>query len=57
MSREFFPFSISLWIVVKLAADEVLRIEDGFYGIHHNLVLRGVTDETLGIGGKGKRGR
>lgn len=35
--------------VVKLATD-VLRIEDGVDGVHRDLVLRGITDETPGVG-------
>lgn len=33
--------------IVELAADEALHIEDG---VHCDLVLRGVTDETLDVG-------
>lgn len=36
--------------IVKLAADEALHIEDGVDGVHRDLVLRGVTDETLDVG-------
>lgn len=36
--------------IVELAADEVLRVEDGVDGVHGDLVLRCVTDETLGAG-------
>lgn len=40
-----FPLS-----VVELATDSVLRVEDGIDGVHRNLILRGVTDVTLGVG-------
>lgn len=36
--------------IVKLATDEALGIEDGVVGVHGDLVLRGVSDETLRVG-------
>jgi hypothetical protein len=34
----------------ELATDETLRVEDGVPGVHGDLVLCGVTDETLALG-------
>ena len=36
--------------VIEFTADETLRIEDSVVGVHGNLVLRGITNETLGVG-------
>lgn len=36
--------------IVELAADEALHIEDRVDEVHRDLVLRGVTDETLDVG-------
>ena len=36
--------------ITKLAPDQPLRIEDGIDRVHGDLVLRGVTDETLAVG-------
>ncbi len=42
---------MSAWTsaVGELAADETLGIEDGVVGVHGDLVLGGIADETLGI--------
>ena len=42
--------------VIEFTADETLRIEDGVVGVHGNLVLRGITNETLGVGERDIRG-
>ena len=34
----------------ELAADKSLSVEDGVGGVHGDLVLRGVADQTLGVG-------
>lgn len=36
--------------VIEFPANETLGIEDGVVGVHGDLVLRGVTDETLVVG-------
>ena len=33
--------------VIEFTTDETLRIEDSVMGVHGNLVLRGITNETL----------
>ena len=44
-------FHISLnFGVIELASNETLSIEDGVGGVHGDLVLCGVTDETLSVG-------
>ena len=40
--------------VRKLATDEALGIEDGVDGVHGDLVLGAVSDETLGVGERDK---
>ena len=42
--------------IVELATDETLGIEDGVGGVHGDLVLGGITDETLGVGEGDERG-
>ena len=42
--------------VIEFATDETLRIEHGVMGVHGNLVLRGITNETLGVGERDIRG-
>lgn len=42
--------------VIEFTADETLRIEDSVVGVHGNLVLRGITNETLGVGERDIRG-
>lgn len=36
--------------VGKLASNEALGVEDGVVGVHGDLVLGGITDETLVVG-------
>lgn len=40
----------------EFAADETLDIEDGVGGVHGDLVLRGIADETLGVCEGNERG-
>ena len=42
--------------VVKTATNETLGIEDSVVGVHGDLVLGGITDETLGVGETDERG-
>lgn len=42
--------------VLELAANQPLRIEDGVVGVHGDLVLGGISDQTLGVG-KSDEGR
>ncbi len=41
--------------VREFTADKTLRIEDGVLRVHGDLVLGGVTDETLGVSESNKR--
>ena len=36
--------------VIKLAADETLRVEEGVVGVHGEPTLCGISGETLGVG-------
>lgn len=36
--------------IIELAADEALCVEDGVVRVHRDLVLRGIANETLGLG-------
>jgi hypothetical protein len=36
--------------VVEATTDETLGVEDGVVRVHRDLVLRGIADETLGLG-------
>ena len=36
--------------IIQLAPNEMLRVEDSVMGVHGDLVLYGVTNETLGVG-------
>ena len=40
----------------ELASDQTLGVEDGVVGVHGDLVLGGVTNETLGVGEGDKEG-
>lgn len=42
--------------VGELATDQTLGIEDSVRGVHGNLVLGGITDQTLGVGETDERG-
>lgn len=42
--------------VGELAADQTLGIEDSVLGVHGDLVLGGITDQTLGVGETDERG-
>jgi NAD-specific glutamate dehydrogenase. len=42
--------------VTELAADQALGVKDSVVGVHGDLVLGGITDETLGIGEGDERG-
>ena len=42
--------------IIEFTADETLRIEDSVVGVHGNLILRGITNETLGVGERDIRG-
>ena len=33
----------------ELATDETLSVEDGVVGVHRDLVLRGIANQTLGV--------
>ncbi|GMR52836.1 hypothetical protein PMAYCL1PPCAC_23031, partial [Pristionchus mayeri] len=43
-------------LVVELASDESLGVEDGVVGVHGDLVLGGISDETLAVGESDIRG-
>ena len=40
----------------ELASNQPLRVEDGVVGVHGNLVLGGISDQTLGVGEGNERG-
>ena len=42
--------------VLKTATNETLGVEDSVVGVHGDLVLGGITDETLGVGETDERG-
>ncbi|KUI67228.1 NAD-specific glutamate dehydrogenase [Cytospora mali] len=42
--------------VDKLATNQPLRVEDGVVGVHSDLVLGGISDQTLGVGESDERG-
>jgi len=42
--------------VLETTTDETLGVEDGVVGVHGDLVLGGITDETLGVGESNERG-
>ena len=42
--------------IAELAADQTLGVEDGVVGVHGDLVLGGITDQTLGVGEGNERG-
>ena len=51
---EVLHVGLDLW-VGELAADETLGIEDSVGWVHGDLVLGGITDETLGVGESDER--
>lgn len=49
LEGEVLHVGLDLW-VGELATDETLGIEDGVGWVHGDLVLGGITDQTLGVG-------
>ena len=49
LEREVFEVRLD-FNVVKLATDEPLSIKDSVVGVHGDLILRGVSDETPRVG-------
>ena len=47
--REVLDIGLDLG-VVELATDETLRVKDGVVGVHRDLVLGGISDQTLVVG-------
>ena len=52
---EMFHVGLDLRIV-ELAANETLGVEDGVVRVHGDLVLRSISNETLGVGESNERG-
>jgi len=49
LEREVLHIGLDLRIV-ELATDQSLGVEDGVLGVHGDLVLGGITNQTLGVG-------
>jgi len=49
LEREVLHVGLDLRIT-ELAADQTLCVEDGVDGVHGDLILGGISDETLGVG-------